>query len=1117
MSDNSLSEMNFAHERDYNNFYVNNATYSTSFLTSSLLSPSSGNAVPPSIANGGIGGGGATSTTMLTSQSSLSWKTFSKLKKLVWLDLSGNRINHISTNYLPKSLVTLDLSRNMFHAIPFSFLQHLHDLKILSLKDNLIGNVDTTTIDVPGGGVPMFKLHLEKLDLSLNQIVELPSNLFNNTIQSKAISFERNYISHIPANSFVNLAIVHMVMAFNRIDTIDANAFRGLEMKLEYLDLERNFLNHIPMAINRLQKLRYLYLTSNHISDIHFRVHRDDTSEEVIDVIDGDENGVDEIDGNDIVGDAISMPGTLRVLSLAGNNFTVIPLHSLNGCTELSYLNIGYNKISEIQENGFHEWGSRLQTLLLRNNKITHLNYGSFNGLDSIKEISLSFNDIHFIHPMVFENISRTLKILELSFGIYQEEFPTDQLKCLTELIWLGLDNNNLKIIPDDSLTTMKELSYINLSFNRIIVLPRNIFMAELHRNLMDVDLSYNMISIVLSYTFDSLTSLQFINLAHNRIRNLNAHSFTNLPYLAYIDLTFNNLLTIGESAFSFLPALLRLDLMFNNMHALSLNVFKHVSNDTMPLRLNISHNRLTHFDGDMESPLYIYSIDATHNELVDTQSFRFLGHSLRVLFLKENNISNLSNHAFGDLELLESLDVSYNRISLLRRRSFQGLVALQKLDLSHNHIDQLQIEQFSNVRNLRILNLSHNRLKALPREVFVNTRIEYLNVEHNFLTRWPSVAISDIGFTLRSIHVGHNHLEHLDATMFMNTQFMYTLNLTHNKINVIPDNTFTFLNNLTALDLSHNPIVATNLRGILSHTPRLQLLNIRGMGLYSMPAMSAMPYLSELDAGENNLQEIAHMQMLSHLRAVRLAHNKITNLTAIGFRLPHTVRLLDVSRNPIRKTLLHDLLPIRWLEELRMYDVRMSHPMFLAKLQNLRVLHANAQTNFGDIVSRVTAIQQLYIEVTEPIVDGTLLAKLRNHTKLNVVEISGPKVMAITQNAFVGLANNQRLVLRVTNTQINDFPPAIFFALKNIPHLSIDLSMNRMISLAPDSFYPNASSWDAVGTRSVIGGLDLYGNPLHCDCGLVWLGHWLRRWLRETAQINAISKDEMKMMLMVS
>lgn len=32
-----------------------------------------------------------------------------------------------------------------------------------------------------------------------------------------------------------------------------------------------------------------------------------------------------------------------------------------------------------------------------------------------------------------------------------------------------------------------------------------------------------------------------------------------------------------------------------------------------------------------------------------------------------------------------------------------------------------------------------------------------------------------------------------------------------------------------------------------------------------------------------------------------------------------------------------------------------------------------------------------------------------------------------------------------------------------------------------------------------------LKNNPWSCDCGLVWLGHWLRRWLRETVEIHTL------------
>lgn len=32
-----------------------------------------------------------------------------------------------------------------------------------------------------------------------------------------------------------------------------------------------------------------------------------------------------------------------------------------------------------------------------------------------------------------------------------------------------------------------------------------------------------------------------------------------------------------------------------------------------------------------------------------------------------------------------------------------------------------------------------------------------------------------------------------------------------------------------------------------------------------------------------------------------------------------------------------------------------------------------------------------------------------------------------------------------------------------------------------------------------------LNDNPWVCDCGLTWLGYWLRRWLRETVQIHTV------------
>lgn len=1050
LSENSISEITFNHDEKKHN-------YSTSALS---LLPSliqMHHPVPEQTTNG---------------KQQQPYKPFTKLRKLVWLDLSSNRILHIGLNTLPKTLVTLDLSRNLLSSFPSVVLEHLHDLRILSLRDNLLTKLNDITFQT-------LRSHLEKIDLSQNCIDEMPQHLFNRSARIKAINFDKNFITSIPSDAFTNMTLVHLVLSYNYITDIDANAFETLENSLEYLDLERNFLTAIPAAIYNLNKLRYLYFTSNAINSITM------------------------------------LPATLKVLSLSSNNFSRIPVDVLINCTELSYLNMGYNTIATIETNTFSGWGGELQTLLLRNNKLSDLNYGAFNGLDAIKEISLSFNDIHYVHPLVFENISKSLKILELSFSIYSEDYPQEAISHLNELMWLGLDNNNLKLIPDNSLSTLYELTYINLSFNRLTLIPKRLFTADIHRNLLEIDLSYNAIERVSSQTFSGLELVQLINLSSNKIRCIEKSSFYNLPYLTYIDLTYNQLRNLSENIFEFLPNLLSVDLMFNNLFTFSLKSFKHVSNTTTPMSINISNNAINHFDGELNTYLYIYSLDASNNQLTDTQAFKNIGYSLRVLYLNGNNLSVLSNHAFGDLPLLEILNLSCNNITSVRRRSFQGLPNLQELDISHNQIETLQVEQFSNLKKLRYLKLNNNHIKGLPRDVFLNTRIEFLDLSHNFMSLWPVHSFSDVGFTLRSVHIEYNLLEYLDSMMYMNTQYLTELNLSHNQLKVLPDNTFSTLYNLTLLDLSFNPLITTNFKELLLNIPQLRFLNLRATGLYSVPAMY-LSYLIELDLSKNNIQDVDSLMDLKYLRKLTISDNKIYNITTLARNLPPSLRILDISRNPIRKISLHDFTPIRRIEELAIDDIKISNTDAFIKLHSLKVLQICSQHNFSEIITKLRGLRELYVNMYDHKLDGKYFSKILSNTKLNLIDITGHKLRSLASNAFNGLARNVNLNIRIRKTMISDLPPSLFYALKHIPKLSIDLIDNKLSKFTPETFYPNASAWDAVGTRTIMGGISTAGNSLPCDCDHVWFGHWLRRWLRETAQVNVVTKDEAKRMLKV-
>ncbi|XP_060663603.1 chaoptin isoform X1 [Drosophila nasuta] len=1012
-------------------------------------------------------------------------RTFDQLQKLLWLDLSNNRIMHVSSNYMPRSLVTMDLSSNLLSVFPQQLFERLPELRIVSLRDNLLRSLQWK--EIPGHPL---RMHLEKLDLGQNCIESLESDYFHQNysdVHIRALNMEQNYVAEVPARVFQNTGIVHLVLAFNVIGRVHPAAFDGLTDTLEYLDLERNRLITVPVSISVLHRLRYLYLTSNQINQLT---------------------------------NLPSYTDNLKVLSLSGNNFTMIPVLGLKNYTQLSYLNMGYNSITDIPEGIFavDGWGANLQTILLRNNKITHIHLGSFSGLERLQEISLSFNDITIHHPLVFENVSHTLKILELSFAVFPARSfesldPLAALQPLTQLIWLGLDNNNLKTISNESFARMRELSYINLSFNQLKTLPRGLFLPDIHSHIVEIELSYNVLEHLESQTFYNLGDLQTLNLQSNRLRSIARHAFHNMEFLRYIDLSHNRLNNISHSAFAVLPNLAALDVMYNQLCSFSLKSFHYVSNATTPLRLNASHNHISIFDDELSSYMYIYQVDISHNHVSKSDSFTNLANTLRFLNMAHNALGTLQSHAFGDLEFLEILNISYNNLSSLRRRSFQGLNSLQELDLSHNQLDQLQVEQFSNLRKLRVLRISSNRLRALPREVFMNTRLEFLDISENQLSVWPVPAFTDIGFTLRSIQMSRNNLEYLDASMFVNSQFLYDISLARNRITILPDNTFSFLNNLTNLDLSENPLVTTNLREVFVHTPRVRKLSLRHMGLYVLPPLK-LPLLSYLDVSGNYLQELSPMGVLRHLRHVNISYNKIVNASCAIDHLPSSVRVLDVAHNPLRRITLQDLSSLRHLSELNLLDVKITNPQTFSKLRSLRKLHVSAHGNLGEIVSRLPGLQVLRVHCLEPNIGGQLLAKLTNNTKLQLVELYGNNVQTIFPDAFAGLSRNQRIQVKISHTRISDLPPGIFHTLREVPHLSIDISHNRINALAADSFYPNKSYWDMVGTRSIMGGLITSHNPLDCECGLVWFGHWLRRWLRESAQIKVIQKDDLKRMV---
>ena len=108
-------------------------------------------------------------------------------------------------------------------------------------------------------------------------------------------------------------------MGHNRISFVDKDAFNGVDRLIELVDLEANKLQTVSSAFGRLQKLRYLYMSKNNISELPLEIFDSAICE------------------------------SLRAFKMASNNLHKYPSEILRKCRNLSHLDLGYNFITELR------------------------------------------------------------------------------------------------------------------------------------------------------------------------------------------------------------------------------------------------------------------------------------------------------------------------------------------------------------------------------------------------------------------------------------------------------------------------------------------------------------------------------------------------------------------------------------------------------------------------------------------------------------------------------------------------------------------------------------------------------------------------------------------------
>lgn len=131
---------------------------------------------------------------------------------------------------------------------------------------------------------------------------------------------------------------------------------------------------------------------------------------------------------------------------------------------------------------------------------------------------------------------------------------------------------------------------------------------------------------------------------------------------------------------------------------------------------------------------------------------------------------------------------------------------------------------------------------------------LELLNLDRNLLT---------------SIHTG----------ALQNFQYLITLSLRHNQIDVLQDHAFSGLNSLQMLDLSYNGIIAIS-EASLQHLSRLTVLNLTHNFLRALTAdlISPLPSLRDLQLDGNDISMVERnaLNTTEYLHSLSLRDNPL-------------------------------------------------------------------------------------------------------------------------------------------------------------------------------------------------------------------------------------------------
>lgn len=227
-----------------------------------------------------------------------------------------------------------------------------------------------------------------------------------------------------------------------------------------------------------------------------------------------------------------NVPPYTWYLYLQNNQIEVIPEKALRNATQLKWLNLNHNKITDqgveegvlkgltslvhlwIEDNLLTTIPSQLPTsleqLTLARNKISKIPAGVFSGMDHLALLDLLGNKL--------EDEAVTEQSLKGLSSLVQVNLAKNNLKAMPpglpeSTVQLYLDSNDIEKIPPEYFKGLPKMAFLRLNYNKLGNggLPKNVFNLS---SIVDLQLSHNQLTEIPLFPL----SLEHLHLDHNKI-----------------------------------------------------------------------------------------------------------------------------------------------------------------------------------------------------------------------------------------------------------------------------------------------------------------------------------------------------------------------------------------------------------------------------------------------------------------------------------------------------------------------------------------------------------------------------------------------------------------------